>query len=178
MRLEGPMSLRWLCPKLNEGLVPKPRVTRADSAVDAIHEVEESYSSLTSAVGLSKKLEELPPDIGSCYSLRTLNVSGNRLKTIPDELAQLVHLESFLAYSNQITSVPEWLSTLDLTELNMFNNKILKLPAVLGELKLVTEMNFAANVIMQVIGPIGDSFIRVPEDHICIHSRAQRTFVF
>lgn len=96
------------------------------------------------------KLEELPPDIGSCYSLRTLNVSGNRLKTIPDELAQLVHLESFLAYSNQITSVPEWLSTLDLTELNMFNNKILKLPAVLGELKLVTEMNFAANVIMQI----------------------------
>jgi len=37
-----------------------------------------------------------------------------------------------------------------LTELNMFNNKILKLPAVLGELKLVTEMNFAANVIMQI----------------------------
>ena len=74
------------------------------------------------------KLEELPPDIGTCYSLKTLNVSSNRLKTIPEELSALIHLEKFFAYSNQLTVVPEWLAAMDLTELNMFNNRILKLP--------------------------------------------------
>jgi Leucine-rich repeat (LRR) protein len=96
------------------------------------------------------KLEELPPDIGTCYSLKTLNVSQNRLKMIPDELSQLIHLEKFFAYSNQIVQVPEWLASMALTELNMFNNKILKIPPVFGELRLVTDMNFGANVIMQV----------------------------
>ena len=98
----------------------------------------------------NNKLEELPPDIGSCYSLETLNVSINHIKEIPEELMMLIHLKRFLAYSNQIVKVPEWLADMDLVEMNLFNNKVLHLPPALGKLRLVTEMNFAANVIMQV----------------------------
>ena len=95
-------------------------------------------------------LDELPPDIGSCYSLTSLNVSSNWIKTLPDEMAQLIHLESLLFFSNKISVLPDWLSELPLTDLNGFNNKILKLPPTFGKLCELGEVNLAANIIMQV----------------------------
>jgi len=96
------------------------------------------------------RLEELPPDIGMCFSLQTLNVSSNRIKTFPDEIGQLAHLTTFLFFSNRINILPEWVGALPLTELNAFNNRILKLPHGLGALSEVREMNLAANVMMQL----------------------------
>lgn len=96
------------------------------------------------------KLEELPPDIGNCFTLETLNVSSNRIKEFPDELSQLIHLKNFLFYSNRIVKLPEWVGDLPLTSINAFNNKILKLPLNLGKLSEVSEMNLAANVVMQL----------------------------
>lgn len=96
------------------------------------------------------KLEELPPDIGSCYSLTTLNVSTNQIKVLPDEIAQLIHLENFMFYSNKIVNLPEWVGSLQLLTMNGFNNRILKLPLALGKLREITEINLAANVMMQL----------------------------
>ena len=96
------------------------------------------------------KLTELPPDIGSCYSLRTLNFATNMIKVIPDEIQQLPYLEKLLCYSNRITVIPEWVGMLPLTEFNIFNNRVLKLPECVGQLTGVAEMNLAANVVMQV----------------------------
>jgi hypothetical protein len=95
-------------------------------------------------------LTELPPDIGNCFSLQSLNVSCNRIKSFPDELGQLKVLTTFLLYANHVTVLPDWVGNMPLTELNAFNNRILKLPAGLGALRDCKEMNLAANVIMQL----------------------------
>jgi len=96
------------------------------------------------------KLEELPPDVGNCFSLRTLNISTNSIKVLPDELQQLTHLHTFFFYSNRINVLPDWLGEMPLTGLNGFNNRILKLPASLGQLRDCSEVNLAANVFMQL----------------------------
>ena len=96
------------------------------------------------------KLEELPPDIGGCYTLQTLNISSNQIKALPDEMRQLIHLKDFKFYSNQIVVLPDWIGELPLTALNGFNNRILKMPPSLGQLRGITEANLAANVMMQL----------------------------
>lgn len=112
---------------------------------------------------------DLPPDIGSCYSLKTLNVSSNQLKVLPDEIAQLLHLENFFFYSNRIVNVPEWVSGLPLTAINGFNNKILKMPFTLGKLRDLEEANFAANVMMQLQPEVIESwrYVRVLNLYEC-----------
>jgi len=99
------------------------------------------------------KLEILPPDIGSCYSLKVLNFSSNHISVIPEEVQMLAHLEKLLGYTNKLTAIPDWIGTLELTELNLFNNKVLHLPVGeqgLGDLRQVEELNLAANVMMQL----------------------------
>jgi len=79
-----------------------------------------------------------------------LNFSSNQIKVIPEEIQQLIYLEKLLCYSNKIVTIPDWLGNMPLEELNIFNNKVLKISPALGKLKQVTEMNLSANVIMQL----------------------------
>ena len=37
-------------------------------------------------------------------------------------------LLQLLGYTNKLTAIPDWIGTLELTELNLFNNKVLHLP--------------------------------------------------
>ena len=76
---------------------------------------------------------------------RQLSFASNKIKHIPDEIQMLIHLEKFYAYSNIIVNVPEWLGKLPLTDVNLFNNQILKVPLALADLGGIAELNLAAS---------------------------------
>jgi len=96
------------------------------------------------------KLTELPPDVGTCWSLRVLDFSSNQIKVIPDEIQQLPYLDTLKCYNNKILDIPDWVGTMPLIEFNCFNNTVVQLPETLGQLTAVTKLNLACNKCMQM----------------------------
>lgn len=75
-------------------------------------------------------LTEFPNEIFDLAdSLETLNLTGNQLKTLPDDLTKLKKLKVIFCSENQFTHVPEVLGAFDhLTMVGFKSNKISHLP--------------------------------------------------
>ena len=63
------------------------------------------------------KIKSVPPEIGRLASLKTVNLSGNGLRTLPTEFGRLAKLETLHLANNQIQSLPPALGRL--TELHL-----------------------------------------------------------
>ena len=100
------------------------------------------------------RLKELPPSLGQCAMLISLDCNDNALTTVPAAIGCLTELSKLLLYKNSISSLPEELcKCIKLEELNLFNNKVNSaaiMKAAVGGLTRLKEVNFAANKVMQV----------------------------
>jgi Leucine-rich repeat (LRR) protein len=94
-------------------------------------------SSLTHLILKNNQLTEegLPKDMIEMKSLRTLNLSGNKLTCIPPQLFDLACLRNLFLGANQITQItPSILRLRKLRLLYLGGNRLETLPAEIGEL--------------------------------------------
>lgn len=95
----------------------------------------------------SNKLEWLPDALANLKKLEMLNVSNNLLVTLPDSFLSLTNLKQVYLNNNRIKKFPLHLlglSNLEVVELS--NNKITEVPEGMSEL-YATELNLSQNEI-------------------------------
>ncbi len=75
-----------------------------------------------------------------------------RAQEFPEQLSDLCNLETLWAFKNKLgPPLPEWIGKLtSLTDLNLFNNGIMKLPDSMSNLVNMDQLNLAANKIIRV----------------------------
>lgn len=87
------------------------------------------------------RLRTLPESVLDLPGLRELNLSDNRLRDVPDLIQRLPDLTSLDLSENLLLELPDWLGELrDLTSFNVGGNQLLGAPEWLGELTRLTEL--------------------------------------
>ena len=91
------------------------------------------------------QLSELPNDIGQCQYLELLYCDSNKIASLPSSIGRLDSLKG-LSVSGAITELPMGLVNLSqLEELYVDNNNIRSLPDEIGNLKKLRVLNLAFN---------------------------------
>lgn len=81
-------------------------------------------------------------------TLRTIDVSKNKLSTLPPEVGSLSFLEKCNFSENQISSIPQQISNAKkISALNLSSNKITTLPDSLGEMVSLISLDLSNNTI-------------------------------
>ena len=101
-------------------------------------------------------LTKFVPAVFSFTNLLCLDVSFNLLKSVPDELSLLQHLEEIHCCSNKIATIPESIGLMSsLRVIEAQNNMLMKLPQSIGHLKCLERVNLANNVLTSLPNEIG-----------------------
>lgn len=83
----------------------------------------------------NNRISSLDPLAGKNWkALKTLDLSNNSFKLVPEEVRNLPQLDKLNIFNNQITELPEWIGELQLSKFRYDSNPIAKLPE--GILKL------------------------------------------
>jgi len=109
-----------------------------------------SKVSLHQSVNLSFNLiTELPLDLPlSLPHLKILNLSHNRIASIPESIFGFLHLEHLDLSFNKIETLPVGISILlKLKKLNLSNNNLKKLPTNIDQLSSLEKINLTSNQI-------------------------------
>jgi Leucine-rich repeat (LRR) protein len=90
------------------------------------------------------------PDVPG--NVKHLDANGNRITTLGDSLKSGTNLEVLEVYNNQIKTIGAGVlpALTNLNTLNLFNNKMMKLPADIGQLTNLEEVNISANKLMML----------------------------
>ncbi|KDR67848.1 hypothetical protein GALMADRAFT_79438 [Galerina marginata CBS 339.88] len=113
------------------GPVGKPRY--------ALTLLDISYAKLTS-------LDDLA--LGQLFSLRTLKLDHNSIRTIPDSLGDLKWLETLSCTNNKLSALPSTIGKLQKLEtLNAHNNRLSELPRMLWNCASLYKINVTSNFI-------------------------------
>uniref|UniRef100_A0A1I7XUL0 Leucine-rich repeat-containing protein 57 n=1 Tax=Heterorhabditis bacteriophora TaxID=37862 RepID=A0A1I7XUL0_HETBA len=99
-----------------------------------LHLSENILACLPDEMGLLKKLEVLnlqsnslsvlPDSLVGCASLKSVNLSFNTFREFPIVLCHLMELETLIIASNAITCLPNEITTLRASELNLNQNRL------------------------------------------------------
>ncbi|XP_077864862.1 uncharacterized protein LOC100374769 [Saccoglossus kowalevskii] len=114
-------------------------------------------------------LKRCPDRIGYIGSqLVSLNLSNNRLASLPDEIGFLRGLEEFFLQYNCLTELPNSIGNLQkLVELDCKNNRIRRLPNTLGNMTCLSILNVTNNGLQSFPSSIG----KLHElEELCAHS--------
>ncbi|XP_046575279.1 uncharacterized protein LOC124283294 [Haliotis rubra] len=85
------------------------------------------------------RLQTLPESFGLLFHLRTLLLSNNVLRSLPESFVHLVKLECIDLSHNQLKELPDEMGNMEaLSKLNVSNNKLKLLPLSLGASKTLT----------------------------------------
>jgi hypothetical protein len=91
-------------------------------------------------------LQELDPRIGAMTGLRTLGLTDNRLRALPDWLAGMKELTALGLAENWLNSLPPWFPGLaGLESLSLEMNAFREFPAEVRPLKKLRELNLSHN---------------------------------
>ncbi|XP_054651637.1 leucine-rich repeat-containing protein 57 [Dunckerocampus dactyliophorus] len=120
-----------------------------------IQEFPEELQQLTSnlrTMDLSdNKLESLPLFIGNFAQLRSLTLNSNKLGSLPTEIGNLKKLETLSVSTNRIQQLPPTLDRLKaLRTLILAGNRISEFPSGLGGLRLLDLLDLSRNQIQSV----------------------------
>lgn len=97
------------------------------------------------------KLPSIPREIGSFTLLKSLNISHNRLTSIPAEVGNLKKLEAFSMSNNRITTLPASLSKLQaVRDVNLSHNKLSVFPTQLAGLKNLDSLSLSHNNLVEI----------------------------
>jgi len=99
----------------------------------------------------SNKISSLPVNMATFKILKSLNISKNRIVEIPQQFASLVKLEMLNLSFNNIKIVPQSFSCLkNLKEIDLSHNSITEFPSSLAGLKQLNLINLTKNKITEV----------------------------
>eukprot|EP00824_Muranothrix_gubernata_P017515 TRINITY_DN35844_c0_g1_i1.p1 TRINITY_DN35844_c0_g1~~TRINITY_DN35844_c0_g1_i1.p1 ORF type:complete len:437 (+),score=75.48 TRINITY_DN35844_c0_g1_i1:60-1370(+) len=91
------------------------------------------------------RISSLPPSFFDLTSLRELNLEGNKLTSIHHAIAHLTDLSSLNLAQNRIESLPETFCSLtNLTKLNLRGHALTTLPPGFGQLQQLRSLNLEA----------------------------------
>ena len=91
-------------------------------------------------------LSHLPPSIGLCRKLHTLNIDDNDVECLPKELGSCVSLKILSAHGNRLHTLPAELDHISgLTVINLTANLIQNLPVSFTKLTNLTAMWLSEN---------------------------------
>ncbi|KAE9549077.1 hypothetical protein FO519_007716 [Halicephalobus sp. NKZ332] len=97
------------------------------------------------------RIPSLPPFFGQFEILKQLHLNDNLLTSVPDELGNLKKLEVLNLSGNQLTSLPETLvGCLALTNLNVSENRFAIFPVVICLLPRVDIVDISKNEIQEL----------------------------
>lgn len=155
---QGPVSepgIATTCgsPLTRLGLTMGNCITRGKPKADRVAAWEK-----TGIVGLRDlNLEKLPAEVEAVGpKLRTIDATNNKIRSLPDTLATLSHLQRLVLASNVISSLPDSLAELSsLRLLNLDSNALTHLPDSLGSLSRLDSLSVANNKLQTLPATIG-----------------------
>lgn len=102
----------------------------------------------TGALSFSdQKIEKFPPELTKVVgNLRTLDLSGNRIKTLPENIGAFKMLKTLTMTKNQLEGLPHDMGKLvKLENLNLGFNLLATIPSTLSQLKNLKEVHLSHN---------------------------------
>ncbi|XP_061553366.1 leucine-rich repeat-containing protein 57 [Phycodurus eques] len=97
------------------------------------------------------KIESLPPSIGNYAQLRSLTLNSNRLSGLPAEIGKLKKVETLSLSANRIQQLPPTVDQLKaLRTLILAGNRISEFPTGLGALRHLDLLDLSRNQIRSV----------------------------
>jgi|GEM_PF-2013241 len=116
----------------------------------------DSAISLRSLDLSANSLTSLPETLNELKGLTTLNLGGNQFTQWPDIIQHLAHLERIDLSSNRISQIPFWIGSLEnLSVVNLQDNVLQGLPQELGRLRL-EQLNVSGNRLVELPEWIGE----------------------
>lgn len=97
----------------------------------------------------NRYLNEMPR-VWKIRKLDTLNISRNRLTSLPRQMKKLKHLTAFYADYNRLTHDITWYPLPQLKKLSLISNRLEILPPAIGQYRSLISINVAGNKIAQV----------------------------
>jgi Leucine-rich repeat (LRR) protein len=92
------------------------------------------------------RLTTLPNSIGGLAALKTLNLNDNKLTMLPECISELTQLHSLDLWGNGLNALPESMNTLtSLERLNLGYNYLTALPESIGELTALHYLDLSEN---------------------------------
>jgi leucine-rich repeat protein SHOC2 len=99
----------------------------------------------------------LPESICSLSSLDTLDISWNKLSSLPTHIGNLSHLNYLNLRNNKLVTLPESICNLSqLTRLNLDYNKLASLPDDFGNLTSLENLHLGSNQLIHLPESIGN----------------------
>lgn len=84
-------------------------------------------------------------------NLKTLGLTGSKIKEIPSNIAELNGLQSLYLYNNEIQAIPDSIALLtNLSVINLNSNKISSIPKIIATLTKLTRIDLANNRITHI----------------------------
>jgi len=110
----------------------------------------------------ANKITSIPRWISNFKALRTLNINGNRLTNLPEEIGNLVKLETLLISGNLLKILPKSLAKLEnLKEIDASRNHIQEFPIALSTLNRLDLIDLNENKIKAI--PDGVEGLQITE---------------
>lgn len=93
-----------------------------------------------------KKLKELPEELRQLKNLNALDLSGNKLRTVPDWLGELTNLQELRISRNKLVEWPRAICALThLKRLDLSRNALVAVPKCMGKLKELVSLDLWDN---------------------------------
>lgn len=97
------------------------------------------------------KLPSLPPAIGNFQHLRSFTANSNRLAHFPEEFFTLKKLDTLYLCGNRLTSIPSSITRLSsLKALHLSGNQIKNFPTDIGALRHLDVLDLSKNLITEL----------------------------
>ena len=105
----------------------------------------------------SNKLFSLPESIGNLTKLQKLYLVDNKLTSLPESFGNLINLQELHLSHNQLSSLPESIGNLsNLKELYLSVNRLSSLPESFGDLSNLEMLDFSSNQFSSLPESIGN----------------------
>lgn len=97
------------------------------------------------------KLKEVPEEVRQFTNLNALDLSGNKLKDLPAWLGDMAYLQELRVAKNKLENIPVAVCAMrHLKRLDMSRNAIMGIPACLGNLSELVSLDLWSNDIAEV----------------------------
>jgi internalin A len=97
------------------------------------------------------QLKSLPNELANLTNLRQLNISGNPIEGFPDVVTRLSGLEQLILIRVNLKALPDTIAQLtNLTQLDLSRNQLTQIPETIAQLTNLTQLGLWSNQLTQI----------------------------